>query len=323
MMSYRHIKLYLVMHEIINFKSAAMKTYLILLLLAILISINSFCQFTAKMINVVDGKERNYVVYSDLKQYRYEFEEDGMKGVVIVNPDKNETAILLPEMKYVHRTTCDGIMSMMNDPVQAYIWYKKQGEEKTAGTGEINGFNCVKKELLQSDVKVFTVWYAEELNFPVKMINHFSDNTHMELKDIEPWTSDASYFEIPEGYTEVDERMHTVIPEPPPPESWETKEASIPFEGTVARGTKLEIKIGQSVYHKLAISNETSEPAKIIRHLVRNGQELSDDQQGPLKYRSSRLYSGENKTYTFDWKEGDIVIIEACEGEMHIKIFPD
>jgi hypothetical protein len=301
----------------------AMKTFFILLLLVIVVSINTFCQFTAKMINVVDGKERNYIVYSDLKQYRYEFDEDGMQGVVIVNPDKNQTSILLPEMKFVHKTTCDGIMSRMNDPVQAYIWYKNQSEEKIAGTEEISGYNCTKKELLQSDATVFTLWHAEQLNFPVKITSHFSDNTHMELKDIEPWTADASYFKIPEGYTEVDERMRPVIPEPPAPESWEIKEASVPYEGTVARGTKFKIKIGQSVYHKLAISNETAEPAKIIRHLVRNGQELSDDQQGPLHYRSSRLYSGENKTYTFDWKEGDIVIIEAYEGKMHIKIFPE
>jgi hypothetical protein len=300
-----------------------MKKYSLFFILVILLPVSSFCQFRARMINVVDGQESIYDVFSELKQYRYEFVEDDMKGIVIVNPDANQTFVLLPENKFVHKTTCDGMISRMNDPVQSYMWYKKYGEEKSAGDEEISGYKCKIKELYQSDSKVFTVWYSEELNFPIKILNHFSENTYMELKDIEPWKPEESMFIVPKDYTEVDERMRPVIPEPPAPESWEIKEVSVPFEGTVSRGTKLKIKVDKPVYHKMLISNDNESPSKIVRHLVRNGQELPDNEQGPLNYRTARLYSGEKKTYTFDWKTGDVVIVEVHEGNMHIQVFPE
>ncbi len=275
------------------------------------------------MKNVVNGDERNYDVYSNLKQYRYEFEENNMKGIVLVNPEANQTCILFPDNKLVHITTCDGMMSRMNDPVQSYMWYKKYGEEKPAGDKEINGYKSKIKELYQEDSKVFTVWFSEELNFPLKILSHFAENTYMELKDIETWKPETSYFTVPEDYTEVDERMHPVIPEPPAPEKWEIKEASVPYEGTLGRGTKLKINVGKTVYHKLLLSNDAENPAKVVRHLMRNGKELPDNEQGPLKYRSVRLYSGEKKTYTFDWEEGDIVILEIHEGKMNVQVFPE
>ena len=61
-----------------------MKLSRFFIILIIVLPLESFSQFRAKMINVVNGKETNYEVYSGLKQYRYDFVEDGMKGVVIV-----------------------------------------------------------------------------------------------------------------------------------------------------------------------------------------------------------------------------------------------
>lgn len=300
-----------------------MKNFSLFFILFILLNMNSFCQFRAKMINMVNGEERNYYVFSDLRQYRYEFEESNMKGVVIVNPGENKTFILFPENELVHTTTCDGMMSRMNDPVQSYVWYKTYGEERPAGDKEINGYKCKIKDLYQGDSKIFTVWYSEDLNFPLKILSHLAENTYMVLKDIEPWEPEASSFIVPKDYTEVDERMRPVIPEPPAPENWEIKEVSVPFEGTVSRGTKLKIKVDKTVYHKLLISNDSENPAKVIRNLIRNGQALSDGEQGPLEYRSVRLYAGEKKTYTFDWKTGDVVILEVHEGNMNMKIYPE
>lgn len=84
------------------------------------IGIIVFPQFKAQMINNISGEERNYDVYSDLVNYRYEFKEDKASGIVIVKPAENKTYILYPEKKYVYVTECDGPMSRMNDPVQSY-----------------------------------------------------------------------------------------------------------------------------------------------------------------------------------------------------------
>ena len=295
----------------------------IVLVSALLISVSSLCQFNAELLNVESGKERTYKVYSDLHQYRYEFNEDGMKGIVIVIPDSNKTYLLLPDEKFVHKTTCDGMVSRSNDPVQSYLWFKKNGEEKSSGTESINGIKCHKAELFMNDQKIFTAWFSGELNFPLRIVNEMADNTYIELRNIKDWKVDPAVFTIPEDYTEVDQRMQLIIPEPPPPDNWTTIDTSIPFSGEISRGTKLRVKIGETKNHKVFLANADEGPAKVIRHHIRNGSELPDNMQGPLEYRTKRLFKGENKTNTFSWMSGDEIIFEVYEGTMKIKVLPE
>lgn len=296
---------------------------LLLLVLILTCSLQVFSQFQAKMINSMSGTERTYMVYSDLNQYRYEFEEDGMKGVVIVTPGANQTAILIPEKKFVHQTTCDEMMSRMNDPVQAYETYKKYGTEKTTGKETLEGYECITKEIYQGETKVFSAWYAEKLNFPVKIIAHSAENTYMELKDIKKWKSEPSYFEIPEDYTEVDEQMRPIIPEPPPPESWETTEVSIPYDGIVKRGMKIKMTIPETVYYKLATVNNGVTPTKFTYHLYENGEKLPWDVVGNDDLRTKRLFMEEKSIKTFDWKAGWTLVVEVYEGILDLKVYPE
>ena len=295
----------------------------ILLITALLISVSVFSQFNAELLNVVSGRERLYKVYSNLQQYRYEFNEDGLRGIVIVFPEKNETYILMPDKKFVQKTTCDGLMSRSNDPVQSYIWFKKKAVEKNAGIETINGINCHKNELFMNDQKIFISWHSDKYNFPIRIVNNMADNTYMELRNIEKWKVDPALFTIPDDYTEVDQRMRPVIPEPPPPDNWTTINENIPYEGEVNRGTKVKITIGQTKNHKVFLVNAGEGPAKVIHHLIREGSELPDNMQGPLEYRTKRLFKGENKTNTYSWKSGDEIIFEVYEGTMKIKVLPE
>ena len=44
-------------------------------------------------------KERIFTVYSADTGYRYEFDEDGQKGAVIVKNDSRQVIILMPQQK--------------------------------------------------------------------------------------------------------------------------------------------------------------------------------------------------------------------------------
>lgn len=280
-------------------------------------------QFQAKMNNSMSGKERTYTVYSDLNQYRYDFEEDGKKGIVIVNPAANQTAILMPDKKFVHRTTCDGMMSRMNDPVQSYEVYKKYGPEKEIGKESIDGYECLTREINQGDTRVFTAWYSEKLKFPLKILAHYAENTYMKLTEIQKWKPDPSYFLIPDDFTEVDEQMRPIIPEPPPPETWDLKEVNIPFEGTLSRGNKIKMVIPQTVYYKFIALNNGNTPAKFTYHLYENGEKIPWDIVGNDDRRTHRLYMEEKKNQTMDWKEGWVLVIEVYEGELNLKVYPE
>lgn len=170
-----------------------------------------FCQFQAKMSYTLSNEARIYTVYSDLHQYRYEFVENGEKGVVIVKPGVNQTFILMPAKMNFIKTTCDDFNSLMNDPVQASLHFKESQKEKLVGNEQMNGYNCAKKEYYMvyhdpdKEVIVYTVWFSKDLNFPVRIENHVRKNNYMLLSDVKKWVPQKNYFEVPEGYTEMKE----------------------------------------------------------------------------------------------------------------------
>lgn len=170
-------------------------------------------QWQANMTSSLSSDEKEYKVYSDLIQYRYEFEEDEMNGVVIVNPETNVTAIMLLNEKKVHYTPTDGMLSGMNDPVQAYNNNKKYGTEKIYENESIMGYDCTKKTIYQGENKIITQWFSADLNFPVKLEGHWSENTFMQLNNIKDWTVDPDIFMVPDDFIEVDDNLNPVIKE--------------------------------------------------------------------------------------------------------------
>ncbi len=164
-------------------------------------------QFKGKMEFSGSGDKIVYTVFSDLSQYRYEFEENGQKMFVITKPDAGQALILMPEMKMYMKTATTDIRSMMNDPVQASRHFNETMEEKSVGKEHMNGYDCIKKEYYtknsQPKTLIYTVWYSDDLKMPVKIIDHVRGRSYMELREVEEWDPVASYFEVPSGYQEM------------------------------------------------------------------------------------------------------------------------
>lgn len=174
-----------------------------------LVAVPTNAQFTAKMHFTSMGQERVFTVYSAGAGYRYEFNENNMDGVIIVKSGSPEIIILMPQQKMAMKGSATDPMSMGNDPVATYKYYQDEGIMKVEGEEIINGINCTRSGLWNRDnpdQKMYTVWTSEEYSFPLKLINHISgsDDSTMELKEIEPWTPDSKTFEIPSGYQVMD-----------------------------------------------------------------------------------------------------------------------
>lgn len=179
----------------------------IILFLLISHTVNS--QFKAKMIFNTLNKERVFTVFAAENGYRYEFNEDGQKGTIIVKTDAEELIILMPQQKMAMKTSAKSPMSMGNDPLQAYQNYKNSELLKVVGKETINGIECVKSILWNKEnptQKMFTLWFSEKYKFPIKMVNHIDgiENSGMELRDIESWTPNATSFTIPTDYQIID-----------------------------------------------------------------------------------------------------------------------
>jgi hypothetical protein len=223
----------------------------------------------------------------------------------------------------VHYTDIHSSTSLMNDPYQAFIYSKSRYDEKKAGEEKIAGFDCNKSQLYSSDQLIYTAWYSQDLGFLVKLVNEMADNTYMELRDIKKENISEEVFSVPEDYIEVDSKMHPIIPEPPAPDSWNEVKASLPLKGEYRRGDIISFDVPESRNYKFILNNNTDEPAKIIRIGMRDGKELPDNEQGPLSYRTRRLYGGESFSNVYSWKAGDEKLIQVHEGIINIEIIPE
>ncbi|NLE35296.1 MAG: hypothetical protein GX622_09345 [Bacteroidales bacterium] len=189
-----------------------MKKLFLFLSLSLLI-LPAEAQFKAKMYFTSMGKDHVFTVYSSDVGYRYEFNEDGQAGVVIAKTGSPDIYILMPQQKMAMKSSADNPMTLGNDPVGSYEYHKENATIKEIGHEKINGIDCLKTELWninsnefgQVNQKLFTGWTSDEYDFPVKIINHIevSGESTMEIREIEPWTPDPGYLEVPDGYQVV------------------------------------------------------------------------------------------------------------------------
>lgn len=170
----------------------------------LLLPMSGFSQWQATMKSSLDLGEMEYTIYSDLNQYCLEFGEDDSKGIVIVNPQENITSILFTKNKQVRYVPTNSEFSLKNDPVQAYNYYLQKGEEKVEANEMIEGYDCKKMTIYSDGEAIFTQWFSEELNFPIKQLLHSSDNSVTYLQNIQSWKCNADKFVVPEEYIEVD-----------------------------------------------------------------------------------------------------------------------
>jgi hypothetical protein len=145
----------------------------------------------------------------------------------------------------------------------------------------------------------------------------------MELVDIKNWEVDNSYFEVPDGYIEVDDEMRPIIPEPPAPETWFSKSVAMPFSDKLKRGEKISMDIPATGHYKIKVMNEGDTPTKYTYHLYRDGEKLSWEIAGNDERRTHRFYMGEKKTFTYAWEEGWQLIVEVYEGEVLMQVYPE
>lgn len=73
------------------------------------------------------GEERTMDVYSADAGYRYAFNENNSKGIVIVKKDSPDVIILMPDQMMAMKSPAGSSMSMGSNPIKSYEQYKSDG----------------------------------------------------------------------------------------------------------------------------------------------------------------------------------------------------
>jgi len=183
---------------------------IILLVTVCLLALPMSGQFKAKMYFTSMGQDHIFTVYSADAGYRYEFNEHGQAGAIIVKQGSNDVIILMPQQKMAMKSSATDKMNMGNDPLAAFRYYQDEGLMKVEGEETVNGIPCTRSGLWNKDnpnQKMFTLWTSEKYTFPMKLVNYTDgspDGSTMELTDLETWKPATDSFEIPDGYQVMD-----------------------------------------------------------------------------------------------------------------------
>jgi hypothetical protein len=168
--------------------------------LFMLFSLSAYAvEFSADMVNTMDGKTTVSKVYITGDKMRMETVQDGQKVIMINDYQNRKVIVLMPDNKMYMEMPVQG--TDVNDPE-----YKEQIESmakmKSLGTETVNGYVCEKIQYTyrDKDLGTVTMWYSADLQYYIKMK---AKNMEMELKNIQVGTLNRDLFTIPRGYSQM------------------------------------------------------------------------------------------------------------------------
>jgi outer membrane lipoprotein-sorting protein len=169
-------------------------------------SLGLAAEFSADFVEVQGPKTSSGKLYMKGQKTRREITQ-GNQGIVITRPDKDVMWILNPATKtYSEMSGIADMVAAASDPDAAL---KGLGDRKLVGQETINGYLCDKYAFTFHDSSMGTQyqWISKKLNLMIKMASEGSTVFKMatEMRNIKEQPVPDSLFELPAGYTKVEE----------------------------------------------------------------------------------------------------------------------
>lgn len=292
-----------------------------------------FCQlavsveFVADMVVQSMGETVSNKIYVKDLKYRIETTEDGQEIIIIVDQGINLTKVLNVDLKSYIEMPCDDIRSLMNDPFQSLkATIDTPGIEKKAlGSEAVSGIECDKSVLLWGGSEFYTYWMSGKYNFPLKIILGESEKV-VELKNIKESTIDNGLFELPEGFTAMEEAQPVAETQPEATGSkfpvWvaevpSAKIMTLPFEQIMSAGDIVRIRVldGQNIFIQATNNHEGDSNFLAVPFL--NGEPIMD----PSIRAISLMMAGQFWPVTAGETPGeaDEIVVRVDHGSVNVK----
>lgn len=298
-------------------------------------SLTLAAEFSADMVVVDGGNTTTNKLYVKDSKYRMETTEDGLEIIIIVDQETNLTRVLNVNEKAYIEMPCDDMRSLMNDPFQSLKFTIKTPdiETKTLGTETVNGIECDKSVLLWGGSEFYTYCMSRKYDFPIKIIQGESERV-VELKNVKESAIDDGLFELPEGYSVMEEPQPAAQTQPeettPDFPEWlnnvnSAELATPPFDQIMSSGSMIRIKVveGKSIW--VMITNNHGGNTTYFTIPCLNGQPIDDPSVIFAEYGMSKMYKmtmeGEGRPFSFleTPGEADEIVIRVDQGEVKIK----
>ena len=307
----------------------------IVLVLSVFCSLAVAAEFSADMVVVAGGNTTTNKLYVKGLKYRMETIEDGQEIVIIVDQETNLTRVAIISEKAYIEMPCDDMRSLMNDPFQSLkVTINTPGiEHNSLGTETVNGIECDKSTLLWGGTEFYTYYMSRKYDFPIKIILGQSEMV-TELKNIKESAIDDGLFELPEGFSAMEESQPVTEtqPEETTPEfpEWVSNVTSaefitLPFEQVMSSGDMIRIKVKEGKNIWVMVTNNHGGESTFLTVPFLNGQPIDDPSVVFAEYGQTRMYEmmmeGQGQPVSLDEtpSEADEVVVRVDQGEVKIK----
>jgi len=272
-------------------------------------------EFSADMIQGKQGKTTENKIYVKEDLYRIDATEDGQDIIIIVDQKKGITRVLVPDKKIFLEIENKNPRSMMNNPIQALRFTAERYSIQPVGSETVDGYDCEKKHVSGQGQDLVTSWESKKLGFPIKIINHLSNDMFVELKNIQEDSVQDNLLQTPEGFKKVEK-----MPEPIP--DWTKDIASSPvkeppFEVTLKTEEILRIKIVPGHSIKVHARNTSDMSGSYTSVAFKGGKPLTDPSKSTFGVPAKA--GGPTTTHKQTPQEADQIVVRVKTGEFIIK----
>ncbi len=275
-------------------------------------------EFTATMIQS-DGTqslESKFLLKGN--KYRMEMNQDGQNLVVVVDQDAGKTWVIsVDDGRYMEMANQDPV-SLMNDPFQGLKYATSIGEAENQGTETVAGMTCDKILISANGEDMMTQWVSQEMNFPVKIVNHVIGGFEMELSNIKSESVAADLFVLPEGL----ERMPAPGEQRVEVPDWagdlaEAEFVTPPFSKEMAAGEMVKVKpVAGKMFQATAVNLLDTNMAIVVVPF-KNGRPLVS----PSMYTMNVSEKGAGATLGSDETpyEADEIVVRLAGGKATVE----
>jgi hypothetical protein len=242
-----------------------------------------------------------------------ELNDGGREWFLIVDQQANLSRQFSPEHMTYLEMRANEQQSVMVDQLQGLKLLQQIAQLQPEGSEEVAGYECERSVIIMQGQPIVTQYVAVELGFPIKIVNHISQEIFFELSNIKRRAVNDSVFGIPAGYRPKSAGGQGPVQVP----QWIADVGSAdhttpPFELTVAAGELFRVAVEPGYGIDVHGRNVSEAGASYTAAPFINGLPIKDVSVYTLNLPSQGTGGG----WTFEETplEADEVVVRVNEG---------
>jgi len=239
----------------------------------------SAAEFTADVNQRLHGTDLTGKIFVKGEKYRLEQHDDKKRRMLIIVDQKaNLTIVADPAEKNYMETPSQGMVSLMNDPLQSARYMEQKHKKVLLGDEIISGFKCKKIKYEAQGKELMTVWKSNKLGFVLKLTLPDKKKSSLQLKNIKEGAVNNALLRVPAGYAKKED----------PAKKREREEAALnvitrsvrgsaPWARRIGPGGEIRVKVDSKKSVRFKIENLIKEESVFTISAFRKNQPVKMD----------------------------------------------